>query len=367
MPAMMQSVYLDPVLSYLDGNKDTATTLQIREICTQFYNMEELKCAKDLLWQIGGEDLLGHYTRRRESAAVNAKVKTMEDIQNALETLHKSGATPAFAVGAETLNRLPRVAARESLPVSICERLNMNEERIEQLESLFSRVAAIEAKVQRPAPVPGINYAAVAAARPPAEQGFWSTSPIRKSTPTVTPSEPRTMATEAVPMGKKSEVDSHGFVRVQKNRQKRKKGTMGSRTDCQLKAAPEPMRDVFVGRLGKDVTAAEVTDHAKDGGVILHDLEQISSTSSPYTSFRLRIRLSDLKKVIDGSFWPFGALVRRFYARRNAGSDETEPKTVADVETSETEDEELPRASPSNGITAASPDGNAPAEHSRSN
>ena len=326
MPAEMQSVYLDPVLTYLDGNKDTATTMQIREICTQFYTLEELRRSKDLLWAIGGEGLLGHCTRRRDSTATNAKTRIMEDIQNAMETLHQSEVTPIFAVGVETLNRLPRLAARESLPVSICERLNSTEERIEQLESLFSRVTAIETKVQRPSPAPGINYASIAARHTP-ELVIRVTPPRDpKSAPQNTPHFAAAVAdvAAAVDPARRSEVgiDNQGFTQVQKRQRTRNKGSRGSRTDCQLKAAPEPIRDVFVGRLAKNVTAAEVTEHAKDGGVTLQELEQVSSASSPYTSFRLRVRLSDLKKIINGSFWPTGTLVRRFYARRNVGSDD---------------------------------------------
>ena len=84
----------------------------------------------------------------------------------------------------------------------------------------------------------------------------------------------------------------------------------------ELRAAPEPSRDIFVSRLLKDTETAHLTEHLQKNGVMPRAVVKKSHDEAQFNSFRIELKLSDLSKVLQDTFWPNGVHVRRFYQKQ---------------------------------------------------
>ncbi|MEE4248421.1 MAG: hypothetical protein V2I33_23800 [Kangiellaceae bacterium] len=74
-------------------------------------------------------------------------MSTINDIMEAMKCLHQADKMPLFAVPSDKLRRISLTKPSEAATVSLCERLNMLEARLEKHEKLIaenrSRVTAV--------------------------------------------------------------------------------------------------------------------------------------------------------------------------------------------------------------------------------
>lgn len=135
-------------------------------------------------------------------------------------------------------------------------------------------------------------------------------------------------------------VDAEGFITVHKNKKSsRRPRIVGTNTHHRFKGAPEPSRDIYVYRVYIADTDREdlsgITDYlVKDKGLTPRSVQLISKAESKYASYKVELKMSDLKTALDADFWPEGVCVRRFFNRRE--------QKVSNEETESSEHIELP-------------------------
>ena len=141
-------VILDPLLTYEANSLELgATQQQITQACIEFYTTEEMHTARSLLWESADQAVIGELKERRNSVKGTEASKIAHDIIEAIRKLDAARVMPCFAVSAKHLSRIPRAAARELLPISVCERLGVLEEQTKQLQSLVQSLASSSSKV----------------------------------------------------------------------------------------------------------------------------------------------------------------------------------------------------------------------------
>ena len=112
------------------------------------------------------------------------------------------------------------------------------------------------------------------------------------------------------------EVDEDGFEKVKprkKRRRSQKKLIQGEMTGCKLQGAPEPSRDVYVGRLLPSFGVQDIKDHAAQAGLHCLEAEKLSSETARLSSFRVKVRRADAATALMGRIWPLGSVVGKFY------------------------------------------------------
>jgi hypothetical protein len=133
-----ENVIVDPVLSYVIFAMDNSRAGYVTNCCIQFYTVEELTRAKDIIWDVADTDIVGPYIRRRDGPKRSAVDNVAADITGAIQKLDLAGMVPKVAVDPSGLNRIPKVIPAETNALSMCERLVVMESRIKQLEESMS-------------------------------------------------------------------------------------------------------------------------------------------------------------------------------------------------------------------------------------
>jgi hypothetical protein len=160
-------IVLNPVLTYITSsfNNSPMPLELIRKCCHEYYTLDELVRAKELLWKVGEANLLPPFKRRRDGPTRPETDAVLEDLTNGIQKLGENDQIPHFAVDAIGLNRVPRVMPSEMNPISMCERLVSLEQRMKAAEEVMSlnvgRALQIEENVSRMT-----SYAAVAGRTP---------------------------------------------------------------------------------------------------------------------------------------------------------------------------------------------------------
>lgn len=116
MAVHFTKVVINSVLTYITASLSNSDQDSIKNACKQFYSHEELLKAKEVLWGVGNEDILGPLIKRRDSVWCNEVNKVIDDLVTGISKLDMANALPPFAVGSDGLARIPRVSPHETLP-----------------------------------------------------------------------------------------------------------------------------------------------------------------------------------------------------------------------------------------------------------
>ena len=112
------------------------------------------------------------------------------------------------------------------------------------------------------------------------------------------------------------------FIRKRwKEEQRRRKiitGKAAPRTvGSTFRGAPEPKRDLFVYRVDKSTTSADLKLHISDFGFNIISLECISNEMAKFKSFKLSVPLSEFNDLFNESIWPYGVRIRKYITPRS--------------------------------------------------
>jgi len=114
----------------------------------QFYSVEELTRAKDILWGTANSDVIGVYTEGLDGSIRSVSDIIASDITGAIQKLDIAGIVPIVE-----LNRIPNVIPSETNALSMCERLAAVENRVRKLEVTVgenvSKTAVMVEKVEK--------------------------------------------------------------------------------------------------------------------------------------------------------------------------------------------------------------------------
>jgi hypothetical protein len=348
------SLVVNPVLAYMSCNMNSSTADDITRSCQDFYSVQELILAKDILWAVGSVQHLPPKRRRREGKYRTESEAITSDIVEALSLLDAADKMPRFGVDAALLKRIPGPVPTENNTMSLCTRLLDLECRMnraeENLSSNVCKTLELEEKVTKTT-----SYAAKAATSlskktleledklsGTATTSGWPSLRSNTNQPAARPHQPSvpsvdqrdvpvpgtarthdvkmshaasttslTSAASSQPSGNQEEFQ---YPRYHRRRKTTIRGTRAG-SNIRIKGAPEPSRDVFVYRVDKGTT--DIEDFLTDNGINSRSVIIVSNNEARFSSFKVEVKVSELEKLLDPEFWPDGICVRRFYKPRS--------------------------------------------------
>ena len=93
----------------------------------------------------------------------------------------------------------------------------------------------------------------------------------------------------------------------------------GKASESRLKGDPPVVRDYFVYRMDKATTDDDMKDHLNDSGIDYISVTRISNSEATYCSYKVRVSLDQVHKIMNADIWPTGVRIRRFVVRRTNG------------------------------------------------
>ena len=289
---------MNPLLTYVAHRISTETVATIRQECVEFYSADEIVMARDTLWSIQNEaakEILGQMTKRKNLNTRRGCEATVTDILDGVAKLDAKDKMPRFTVDYMSLARLPRAhPTGEGVTFSLITRVARLEEKMEALERKPARSDPPPAIPRRPASDAALPY------------------PMN----TASGGETRVKCVDEQAV----DTDDEGFIKPKRIRKKKR---VVGRANCEgpLMGAPEPSRDIFVSRVLRETPTDAVAQYLVKEKVTVRELTQVSKENALYKSFRIKIPISELSKVLSPDFWPSGIWVRRFFPPK-----ETKPK-----------------------------------------
>ena len=130
----------DPVLAYILFSQQSGTAAKVRMVATAFFSIEQITQAKDRLWEKSDPGVLGENPRRKDSASRSEKDAHVGDIIVALSKLDKSEKMPRILINALDLGFIPRSHPEELNNITLADRLNQQEARLEKLQESNDRI-----------------------------------------------------------------------------------------------------------------------------------------------------------------------------------------------------------------------------------
>ncbi len=330
-------VVLNAVLTYISNGLDNSPVEYISRCVHDFYTLEELTDAKDILWYVGDKDVIPKFTRRRDTSNRSVIDATISDIIEAIQALDAADIMPHFAVDRICLQRLPRVSPAEISSISVCERLAKLEQRMSTNEDSISvnvgKVIRLEESFSR------TTYAGIAGRSPTENQTIVPERLVVNMPPPRTvprqetrsyrgPSRRNEVPTMTSAVSMQSLVsnssrpsayrDGFEYPAAHRRKSRRQKPVTGTSTvQGTLRGAPEPSRDIFVYRVQKGNTSEVIHNHITSSDIEPRSVTMVSNSEAKFDSFKVVIKLSDMHKILSPDFWPEGVCVRRFFKPRN--------------------------------------------------
>lgn len=317
------SIFLDPVLTYVSNGINTATVDQLKNACLSFYTLDELFTARDTLWQAAGETVLGRLIQRRDSVVGQASFKTIEDIISGVTKLMTAEKLPVFAVDAARLRRIPKAAPEETLPVSLCERMNNAESKIDQLTSLFERVTSLEGRVmtlQAPKTKQGQGKHPLSLPPPGAAAAVDPGAGKAATLPTGTERTTAQVLADALKDNKEPFVDPKGG-KGSRNRNNRRPNLQGKNADANADLKGGRIHFTLqLTNVNPEITVDKVRSYIKkkNENVEIIKIKDTSTDHWPTKRFLVDFKQVDYATVVDPDFWPPKVYYRQYFpARQN--------------------------------------------------
>ena len=333
--SLYETVVINPTLCYMAASLDNSPADHICKCCHDFYTLEELNTAKNVLWEVGDKSIMPAFKKRRDSSNRSEASAVLSDMITVLQKLDAAQKMPKFAVDISGLNRIPKAIPSETNSISMCERLARLENRMAAAEECIStnvcKVIEIEDKVKSqksyasaltatemppPSSIPPVRHHKRNVDKEKHE-GKVGQREVPKESNDIRRVDSLTSLTSNVSRPSAT-TDGFEYPSTYMKKNRRKKHITGTSRTGKLQGAPEPSRDIFVYRVSKEATETVIGEHMLEQNVEVRRVEKVSNVNAKYGSFKVELKLSDLEKVLDANFWPEGVCVRRFFQPRKS-------------------------------------------------
>ena len=285
----------------------------------------------------------------------------LDDILDALNTLDQKSKMPNISISAYDLHYIPRSHPEELNSISVVDRLNQMENRLEKMQivldsnmsenmELKDRVSSLETpsyanvtKLSKPitrvsqsvdCSVPKrvchveinrdvpINQTVKAQVSEPSRDPENVIVRPARGISIQTRNIQRYDSTMSLDRGSSS---SFQLQPHQRKRQRKQNRVVGNKQPLRgnFTGAPPPQRDIFLYRVNSRATCDDITKHINDENmnVTIHDLKCVSHQQAKFKSFRLKVDINDFTRLLDDSIWPRGVYVRKYISPRNTQND----------------------------------------------
>lgn len=321
--------------------------------CLEFYSMEQIQSAKELLWDevistvFAARKEMRHIKRKNTNAGSKEKAD-MEDILKALQVCDREGTTlPHFY--AIDLGNVPPASPGQADMGVVMNLLAQMQTEIKDLRQMFHgqqhsmqvmqetvpkqlRQTDISMQVvqeRETIPKQPESWVRVAASssqaggksppvRPPA-----AAAPSQVTGPPQQPTQPTvTGVADQRPNQPQPQVDEDGFTMVTRPKKAKSRKPMavkGSSAATLLKGVPAPPRslDLFVGRLDTSTTSAGVESHVRwiVGGAGNITVDEITHCVNAYgyKGYKVSVPAAAAEQVFQSEKWPSHVTIKKFY------------------------------------------------------
>ena len=318
--AITDRVVLDPALTYIASALNTSTSQAVKAVCKEFYCLEEILRAKDVLWEAADNAIIGKMKNRRDSSRGDQMEKSVEDLISSITKLISVDSLPKFAVGPNELARIPKIAPHETLSINMCQRLRQLEEEMGMVMVALSASSAL-----------GSRHHPLSSAKKPGGQGDVS-GPLNllqhqklaetpqattMDTPSTTSSQkdPKQMTMAAVA----SHLTDGDFTLVKRPKRKNKRASRvkGKAENSEILRGGTTTFKLALTNVNAQVNADDIKKYVsqKAPTVTVHTVEDKSSDAWETKRYVITFDRSDFDQVNTADFWPANVYLREW---RNA-------------------------------------------------
>ena len=314
---------INELLAYVNYYRKRCLLDNLKKVVINFYSLEEISDAKDVLLVLC-KNHLGDKPGRRGSAMRSVQEADFADMLNAFLKLDELNLSiPVFVP--INLSRLPRYdpevnvfALTDSLAVFKHELTSVKQD-VSMFKSQPPEIAPVK-KVESPS---FLNLYSGVVALPPV-----SSSTVSKSVSIYTSSRPLQDKFRSLPavnkpvsegIAKKVDASSsnYNFTLVTNKRQQRRVRltVVGTKKDAEFRGC-HPRVDLFVSRFPSEYSVEHVRKLITGIFIEVLTLVKVSHVDALAASFKLSIYRDDEQKALDPGSWPEFVVVRRYIQRR---------------------------------------------------
>ena len=106
------------------------------------FTLDQISQAKDARWIHCGNEIIGEKQTRKDSTSRSAKEAHVSDLLNAWTKLDRAEATPTVLINVFSLSVIPRSHPEELHSISVIDRLNQMETKMDKMAELLDRTVA---------------------------------------------------------------------------------------------------------------------------------------------------------------------------------------------------------------------------------
>ena len=99
-------------------------------------------------------------------------------------------------------------------------------------------------------------------------------------------------------------------------KKKRPKMIRGKSKNCSIKSAKEPIWEIYVRDVSKDISSEDIVAHLTNNGIKVSSLKCLSRSTDYMDRYCLSVPLSDYDKVFNDELWGDGIFVGRYFSPR---------------------------------------------------
>ena len=335
----------NPVIVYIVSAYMRANKQAIKQVVLGHFAPQTIHAAKNELWLKYPSKLIGEQKVRKGSLLKPKHEFETEDIIDAISVIDAEGTPFCAHVSAYDMHLIPPCRPEELIHVSVVERLNRIEAQMmvmhEQMSGLREENHMLRQRIDReaehncdlrakvdfmvmpppfPPPLPPpsrqtqrpATYAEKASMQQTKSQqqqqqtGSWSADQETNNTRSRAGSQSSAASDYRVPPKEK---------RRQRRRQPRHMGTRTTPSDCSLKGAPLPMRDLFVYRVMKPSTCDDIRTYIQELNInaTLGDIEMVAHAK--FNSFHVSCDVVSYKRLMNPGMWTEGICVDKYWQK----------------------------------------------------
>jgi elongation factor P hydroxylase len=352
-------IVVNELLAYANYYMHQATSDKIHKVLVNFYTSTEIDTAKDVVWNVIGDDSqLGKRTLRRDTVARSAADANASDIIQVLKLIDSSD-SKMVTFTAVDLSRVPKYAPEELTLFSLIDKVAglYNEMAI-----MKNDIAALQLIGNTPVDVSGVisevtvlkqEVADLMVRRntvvdPPDDHGEKQSDmflgPTLTSSLMVGSMESADDFQQQRQQRRKERRRLNRLVNGQLNdggadvsapshsgsltfrptvvnpgaidqRQAKRKMVIGNKKSDKVLGATRSV-ELFIYRVCPDTDDNEIRSLFDDANIDVIEFEKVSHVAAPLKSYCVRVALADLNKVCNEDFLPENVACRRFYKPR---------------------------------------------------
>ena len=99
-------------------------------------------------------------------------------------------------------------------------------------------------------------------------------------------------------------------------KKKRPKMIRGKSMNCSIKSTSEPIWEIYVRDISKDISSEDIVAHLTNNGIKVSSLKCVSRSTDYIDRYCLSVPLSDYDKVFNDELWGDGIFVGSYFSPR---------------------------------------------------